>query len=549
MRENLQWDVLELKPVALICARSLPHYCSFNLEFAGSRPPRLQFNFQILLGFVGDFASQFHSQISMNFIQPAHTQPATQIRWQRLAGMVIFIFLGLPLSSCERPSDAETRTQSSQSVPESRPINVDVAIASRGQLQDGLEYTGTTAPMREVSLRSQVEGQVLELTVDVGDRVQQGQVVARLDDRILRGSLNQARAEKAAQRSAVVSAQSQVGDALIKVEQARLQLQQAEADITRLRTSLNARVEQARLEAEQTQVDADRLRSLAEEGATAAQAAEQAVTRAKQARQLLLNEQASADQQIGQAQTAARTAAKILRSAEAQVAIERQRVSAAEAQVAAQKALIDQSQSRQSFATLRSPIAGKVISRASESGNLVQPGTEILSLGDFSRIKVEIEVSELKLGHLHLGQPASVTLDAFPTRPFKGTLTRISPAADPTTRLVPVEIAIDNPTSTIGSGLLARVRFDANRAKIAAVSVPETALNGENILFVVKKRGKEAFAEARLVKSGNRANGQVEILDGLSLGEAFVVRSSQSLKDKTPIRISILSKDIAPSIN
>jgi RND family efflux transporter MFP subunit len=391
-----------------------------------------------------------------------------------------------------------------------------------------------------------VEGQLLALTVDVGDRVEQGQILARLDDQILQGALSQAKAEKAAQRSAVVSAQSQVGDAQIKVEQARLQLQQAEGDILRLRTSLSARIEQARLEAQQTQADADRLQLLAEEGATAAQAAEQAQTRAKQARQILVNEQASADQQIAQAQTAAQTAAKILRSAEAQVAIGRQRVATAEAQVTAQKALIDQSQTRQSFATLRSPISGKVLRRVSESGNLVQPGTELLTLGDFSQIKVAVEVSELKLPDLQVGQSLPVVIDAFPDRSFTGTLTRISPAADPITRLIPVEVVIDNPSSRIGSGLLARVRFDTDNTVATTAIVPETALNDDNTIFVIKEQGKQAIAQARSVTVGNKADGQVEILEGLALGESFVVRSSRPLKDNTPVRLSVLSEGDRP---
>ncbi|MFM8295828.1 MAG: HlyD family secretion protein [Microcystaceae cyanobacterium] len=279
----------------------------------------------------------------------------------------------------------------------------------------------------------------------MGDSVVSEQTLAYIEDDLLTGAVNQAQAEKMAQRSGVLTAKSQVGDATIKVEQARLQLQQASADILRLQNSLNARIEQARLEVQQTQSDARRLQQLAQEGATPLQQAEQAQTKARQAQETLRNAQASAEQQISQARTTAKTAAKILSSAEAQVKIEQQKVAAALAQVTAQKALINQAKTRQNYATVRSPFAGKVLAKSSEPGNLVQPGTEILQLGDFSRLKIDVQVSELQLNQIQLQQTVAVKLDAFPDQSFTGIVTRISPAADPRSRLIPVEITL-NPT-------------------------------------------------------------------------------------------------------
>lgn len=462
------------------------------------------------------------------------------IRWQ----LSFFALLSAVLTGCESlwepNAKAQPQPQSrSESAPKP-PVAVDVAIASLGNIGTALEYTGTTAPVREVSLRSQIEGQLQELLVDVGDRVQPGQILARIEDDLLEGAVNQAKAEKAAQRSQVLTAKSQVGDASIKVEQARLQLQQAEADILRLQTSLSARIEQARLEAQQTQADANRLKQLTQEGATPAQQAEQAQTRAKQAQQILRNEQASADQQISQAKTTAQTAARILRSAQAQVEIEQQKVTAAEAQVTAQKALINQAKTRQAYASLRSPLSGKVLARSSESGNLVQPGTEILRLGDFSRLKIDLEISELNLNTVKLQQPVQVKLDALPDQSFPGVVTRISPAADPSARLVPIEITLANPAGKIGSGLLARVNFAPEQRQV--VVVPESALNPDSSVFVVNDTGKKATVTARPVTLGKKANGQVEILSGLSPGDRYVVRSSQPLQPNSAIRISVLSE-------
>ena len=456
--------------------------------------------------------------------------------------LTIFALFALVLTSCNpfEQTQATGNTNSESQPLEDPSIAVDVAIAELDQLIPAREYIGTTAPIQEVSIRAQVEGQLQRLSVDIGDRVKKGQILARLDDEILQGALNQAKAEKAAQYSAIISAQSQVGDAQIKVQQAQLELQQAQADILRLQTSLAARIEEARLEAEQAQADAERLQQLAEEGATAGQQAEQALTRAKQTQQILRSEQASAEQQISQAKTTAQTAAKLLRSAQAQVKIEQQQVAAAKAQADAQGALINQAKARQSYAVLRSPIDGKVLERSSDPGNLVQPGTELLKLGDFSRIKVRVEVSELQVSQIRPGQTVSVKLDAFNDERFSGSVTRISPSADPTTSLVPIEITLNHSGENIASGLLARVQFLSNQ--VDRVIIPQSALNQNSTVFVVQEKVGETLAIARKVETARQLNGKVEILSGLAPGEKYIVRSRKPLQNKNPIRLSALSQ-------
>lgn len=457
---------------------------------------------------------------------------------------LILLFLVAPLSGCLQGGEAEAKNQSSRPNNKNGPINVDTAIAVRGQLQTEPEYTGTTSPWREVSLKAQAEGQLQSLRVDVGDRVEQGEILAQLDDDLLQGSLNQAQAEKAAQNSALATAQSQVGDAQIKVEQARLQLQQAQADILRLQATTQTRIEQARLEAQQTQADAERYGKLAQEGATAAQIAEQSRTKARQAQQILRQEQVNAQQQLSQTRTAAQTAAKILRSAQAQVKITQQQVKAAQAQVKAQKALLEQSQTRRAYATLRSPLTGKVLQRSSEPGNLVQAGTEILKLGDFSRIKIRFNLTDKNLGQVRLGQKVRVRLDAYPEQEWSGRISRISPVANPQSRLVPLELTIDNPQGKIGAGLLARVQLLADAEP--EVVIPSSAVQGENKVFIVARQGPSPKVEARTVKIGNSSNGQVEILRGLAPGDRYVVRSSEPLQEGKVVNISALSSTPQP---
>lgn len=148
-------------------------------------------------------------------------------------------------------SEAEAQAPRGGEGREGGPVAVDVAIARQGTLEAPIEYTGTTRPVREVSLRAQAEGQLLDLNVDAGDAVSQGQPLAQLDDDLLVGAVNQAQAERATQQSEVVGARSRVGSARTQVEQARLSLQQAQGDITRLQNAWRARIEEARLRVRQ----------------------------------------------------------------------------------------------------------------------------------------------------------------------------------------------------------------------------------------------------------------------------------------------------------
>jgi multidrug efflux pump subunit AcrA (membrane-fusion protein) len=73
------------------------------------------------------------------------------------------------------------------------PPSVDVVLARAGSLREELEYTGTTRPTQEVTVRARTEGRLVRLAVDVGDRVRRGQELGRLDSEMLRTAVRQAR--------------------------------------------------------------------------------------------------------------------------------------------------------------------------------------------------------------------------------------------------------------------------------------------------------------------------------------------------------------------
>ena len=430
----------------------------------------------------------------MPIVQSAQSIPKNNPVWSQLlvAGLLLMLSSG-----CSGFSKAEAESKRPSGAQQGNPA-VDVAIARTDSLQKQLEYTGTTQPVREVSVRAQIEGRLLNLNVDVGDSVQQGQVLGQLDDAIPLAAVSKAEADVAAQQSEVAQAEAELGNIRTQVERARLELQQARSD-------------------------AARTQQLLREGAISAQ-------------------QAETDR------TTARTAEQAFRSAQAQIKTQQQAVTAAQKRVTSQQAIVNQESERRSYTVLKSPVTGAVLQRVTEPGNLAQAGSEVLKLGDFSRAKIAVQVSELELGTIRVGQPVQVRLDAYPNQQFEGQVSRISPAADPTARLVPIEVTLPNSERKIRSGLLARVNFA--RSATQRVVVPEAAIqtpkgqdnSNTGTLFTVNGKGDQAKVVARSVKLGQRSDGKVEILSGLQPGESFVARGNRNLKDGDSVRLSFLSE-------
>ncbi|WP_017712998.1 efflux RND transporter periplasmic adaptor subunit [Prochlorothrix hollandica] len=385
----------------------------------------------------------------------------------------------------------------------SGPITVDVAIAAAKILEADLNYTGITEPRQRISLRSQVEGQLLDLTVDVGDRVKAGQVLGQLNDTLLRANLANAQAELVSQ-----------------------QLSQAEAETEW--AEVQAEITQSQGQLEQASLDAQRLQNLAKDGAVSQQAAEQGETNRH-----------TLEQTLKALQERSRT---------------RQRgIQVAAAQVTAQEALVKDAQERLRYGQLVAPQDGLVMERLVDPGNLVQPGQAVLTLGDFSEIQVQVDVSDLDLGQVRPGQTVSITLDAFPGITLPGLINRIAPIADATAQLIPIEIRMPNPEGAVGAGLLARVTLPGGNQE--RVVVPNSALEvGESStdvgntaeIFVVLPQASaegETLVEGRSVRLGRSLNGQVEVLQGLGVGDVYVVRSGTPLKTGQAVQRSLLSEN------
>lgn len=426
----------------------------------------------------------------------------------------LFLLLGILLGSYARQSSPESAGGGSgesggarngardgaRDGGEDQEAVVEFLKATAGSLESGTTYTGTTEPQQQVGVRSQITAQLLNLTVEVGDRVAAGEVIAQLDPTLLKAAVQSAQAELAAREVELAQARTEFADAQTTINQASAELAQAQSD-------------------------ASRLRSLARQGAIAQQQAELA-------------------------ETTLQIAQQTFQSTQAQARTREQAIAAAQQRVAAQAAVVTQEIERLSYTNITAPIAGVVLARLVETGDLMQSGQELVTLGDIRDTKVVIQVSDQIRDQVSAGQPVQVQIDAFPARSFAGTVERVSPVADPASRLLPVEISLAT-DEALGSGLLARVNLSDRASSVLvpegaiAAAEPSAAKSSATIFVVAQKEGASGDrlqVRAQPVQIGTANNGQVEITSGLTPGEIYVAKSSQPLTDGQQVRRSLVSE-------
>ena len=205
----------------------------------------------------------------------------------------------------------------------------------------------------------------------------------------------------------------------------------------------------------------------------------------------------------------------------------------------AARASRDQLRTRIGYATVRSPIAGVVLRKQVERGDVVSANMEMFTVADISALVVRVPISELDVTGLDVGDDVEVTLDALPGRRTPGRIRRIFPSADTLTRLVPVEIELRGAaTRDIRPGFLARVTFSLDpRGDVLLVpaSAVVDAAAGAAVFRV-----KDGTASRTSVRRGDTYQGRVEILSGLSPGDTIVIAGNQELRDGASVRISEL---------
>ncbi|MGH7544606.1 MAG: efflux RND transporter periplasmic adaptor subunit, partial [Gemmatimonadota bacterium] len=195
-------------------------------------------------------------------------------------------------------------------------------------------------------------------------------------------------------------------------------------------------------------------------------------------------------------------------------------------------------ETRLDFSRIRAPSAGIVTLKHVEAGSAVAPNQRLFDLADVSLLVVNVQLSELDVVHVRPRQAVRVVLDAYPQVPFSGRVRRVFPSADPQSRLVPVEIALDAPPPRVDvrPGFLARTTFALDtRAGVAAVPTSAVSVSEqESFVYVIEAD----TLVRRPVDIGLTSSGWIEVTTGLALGERVVASGQASLRPGARVRVT-----------
>ena len=205
-------------------------------------------------------------------------------------------------------------------------------------------------------------------------------------------------------------------------------------------------------------------------------------------------------------------------------------VTSAEAQIARAQAQVDNAQTMLDYTTIRAPRDGVILRKLVEQGTIVTSGrsvigqgTDIVELGDLTKMFVEVHLDEVDVGKVQVGQPVSITIDALPDEQFQGVVTRIDPQAvsqqNITTVLTTVQVS--NPDKRMKPEMTATCEFLVDQVK-NVLYLPNRAvekMNGKHTVTVVTAQGLATVP----VQVGLVGDENTEILAGLKEGEEVVI--------------------------
>lgn len=350
--------------------------------------------------------------------------------------------LAIAATGCGGGSEQPAVAESTPTVVQLAPENT--ARAAVAELTSGPFISGQLVPAREATVRAQVGGPLVSLTVDRGRSVRAGDVIGRIAARDL--------------DDAMASAQVAV--------------KSAETALTVARS------------------EAARTASLVKGGALAARDLEQA----------------------------------------------NNMVTAAEAQVAAAKAREKSIWQQLDDTNVRAPLTGIVSERQASAGDIVSPGTPLVTIIDPSSMRLEAAVSSDQLDKVQPGAKVRFRVRGLSTDVFTGTIDRLTPTADPVTRQVTIFVTLPNIGGKLIAGLFAEGRVDAETRK--GIIVPLSAIDESGPTPLVT-RIRDGKAERVPVTLGLRqAEAElVEVTSGLTEGDVVVLGAARTLSTGTPVRV------------
>jgi RND family efflux transporter MFP subunit len=209
---------------------------------------------------------------------------------------------------------------------------------------------------------------------------------------------------------------------------------------------------------------------------------------------------------------------------------------AAQSQLDDAKARLSLAQKQVDDAQVRAPFAGVVSVRSVSAGDVVQPGAALFTIIDPRSMRLEASVPAAQLSAVRIGTPVTFTVSGYPGRTFTGKITRISPAADPSTGQVRIMASIPNEKSALVSGLFAEGRAQSESRDAPVVGANAVDLRGVRPTVLRLKGGRAERVEVELGLK-DEATEQYEVIAGITAGDTLLIGAAQGITPGTPVRV------------
>ncbi len=407
-----------------------------------------------------------------------HNFTVTTKRQKLVAGGIALILLAIALYVYMGMGK-----DSMQKVRRNRPV-VEVQEVVRADMGRHIVLSGQTVADASISLAPKYNGRITAVYADLGDWVEEGQILMVQDLEDLDISI--------AQNAAAAGA--------------------ARADVRETAATYNANLSSKKNAYELASAKYERQKYLFSIGAISQDkldSVEAEYSAAKAAYEVLANQQAG-----GMA-----------------AAIESKELLAAK-QEHATEAL----EKQRSDMILRAPRSGIIAYRNAEVGAMAAAGTKAFTLVDNGHINVDCTIGENDAAILQAGMEVNVTIDAL-GKDFLGKIIFVSPAMDEDSKSYRVRVSLDNPDNTVKAGLFAHTAVDILQ-RPQTIFVPQSAVltrNGKQYVFVLREDG---MVERRVVKIGLLNDVSEEILEGLTEGEKVVLTNQDKLQDGMKVKVA-----------
>jgi RND family efflux transporter MFP subunit len=214
----------------------------------------------------------------------------------------------------------------------------------------------------------------------------------------------------------------------------------------------------------------------------------------------------------------------------------------AKAQLEQAQAAVNLAQHSLDVSILKAPFSGVIASRNAEVGDVINPmmggfspgsAGGVLTLVDFSRIKIKLDIAGVDIPRIQKGQAVRLRVPNTPGREFSGTVQVVNLAADPQTKKFGIEVSVDNPDQVLRPGTFGEVIIEVHSHE-DALAVPQKAIMENKYVFLAQN-GKAAKKEITL---GLQNTTMVEVASGIAEGDLVIVEGNFGLEEGAPLEVS-----------